>query len=133
MNLYLRKTALVLCLGMATLSIHAQTEPYKNPDLSPAARAEDLLGRLTLKEKISLMMNSSPAVDRLGIKPYGWWNEALHGVARNGLATVYPITMGMASAFDAALVEQVYTTVSDEARAKFHAARKHGRYGRQYE
>lgn len=133
MNLYLRKTALVLCLGMATLSIHAQTEPYKNPDLSPAARAEDLLGRLTLKEKISLMMNSSPAVDRLGIKPYGWWNEALHGVARNGLATVYPITMGMASAFDAALVEQVYTTVSDEARAKFHDARKHGRYGRQYE
>lgn len=79
------------------------------------------------------MMNSSPAVDRLDIKPYGWWNEALHGVARNGLATVYPITMGMASAFDAALVEQVYTTVSDEARAKFHDARKHGRYGRQYE
>ena len=62
MNQYLRKTAFVLCLGMAALSVHAQTEPYKNPDLSPAARAEDLLGRLTLKEKISLMMNSSPAV-----------------------------------------------------------------------
>jgi len=66
----------------------------------------------------------------LGIKPYNWWSEALHGVARNGLATVYPITMGMASVFDDKLIEDIYVTVSDEGRAKFHDARRHGRYGR---
>lgn len=58
------------------------------------------------------MINSSPAVERLGIKPYNWWSEALHGVARSGIATVYPITMGMASVFDDEAVEAVYTTVA---------------------
>ena len=68
------------------------------------------------------MQNQSPGVERLGIKPYNWWSEALHGVARNGLATVYPITMGMASVFDDKLIEDIYVTVSDEGRAKFHDA-----------
>lgn len=108
----------------------SQDEPFRNPQLSPAERAEDLLGRLTLEEKISLMQNQSPGIDRLGIKPYNWWSEALHGVARNGLATVFPITMGMASAFDDAILEDVYAIVSDEGRAKYHDAHLHGRYGR---
>lgn len=133
MNLNLRKTALALCLGLTSLGATAQTLPYQDPSLSATERANDLLGRLTLEEKIQLMMNASPAVERLGVKPYGWWNEALHGVARNGLATVFPITMGLASTFDAPFVERVYTTVSDEARAKFHEARRQGRFGRQYE
>ena len=127
----MRKFVFAFCVGvMAATSSPAQDEPYKNPDLSPQERADDLLKRLTLKEKISLMQNQSPGVERLGIKPYNWWSEALHGVARNGLATVYPITMGMASVFDDKLIEDIYVTVSDEGRAKFHDARRHGRYGR---
>ena len=127
----MRKFVFAFCVGvMAAMSSPAQDEPYKNPDLSPQERADDLLKRLTLKEKISLMQNQSPGVERLGIKPYNWWSEALHGVARNGLATVYPITMGMASVFDDKLIEDIYVTVSDEGRAKFHDARRHGRYGR---
>ena len=131
----MKKTTIAIFLFGMTLATetYAQTEPYRNPNLSPQERAEDLLKRLTLKEKISLMENSSPAVERLDIKPYSWWNEALHGVARNGLATVYPITMGMASSFDTEAVEHIYSTVSDEARAKFHEARRQGHYGRGYE
>ncbi len=124
----------VLLLGLALAGVgHAQVEPYKNPDLSARERAEDLLKRLTLKEKISLMVNTSPAVERLGIKPYNWWSEALHGVGRNGLSTVYPITIGMASMFDDEAVEAVYATISDEARAKYHEAHKKGIYGKKYE
>ena len=79
------------------------------------------------------MVNSSPGVEHLGIKPYNWWSEALHGVARSGLATVYPITMGMASSFDEEAVKEVYATVSDEARAKYHEAHRHGRFGQMNE
>ena len=131
----MKKTTIAIFLFGMTLATetYAQTEPYRNPNLSPKERAADLLKRLTLKEKISLMENSSPAVERLDIKPYSWWNEALHGVARNGLATVYPITMGMASSFDVETVEHIYSTISDEARAKFHEARRQGHYGRGYE
>ena len=123
-----------ICLAASTLA-GAQTgnEPFRNPNLTPEERADDLLGRLTLKEKISLMRNASPAVKRLGVKPYNWWNEALHGVARNGLATVFPITMGMAATFDTVAVERAFTAVSDEARAKYHEAHRNGRYGRWYE
>lgn len=127
----MKKVALAFCLNVLVLSIGvAQNEPYKNPKLSPQERAQDLLGRLTLKEKVGLMQNSSSPVERLGIAPYNWWSEALHGVARNGLATVFPITVGMASTFDDRAVEEVYTAVSDEARAKYHDAHRHNRYGR---
>lgn len=96
----MKKVLLTLSLSIvASMGSFAQNEPYKNPKLTPEERAEDLLGRLTLKEKIGLMKNSSFAVERLGVAPYNWWSEALHGVARNGLATVFPITMGMASTF----------------------------------
>lgn len=91
---------------------------YKNRALSPQQRAEDLVARLTLEEKSLLMMDASKPVERLGIKPYNWWNEALHGVARAGLATVYPQSIGMAASFDTAAVFNVFTAVSDEARAK---------------
>ena len=126
----MKRVAFTLCFSaLALIGTVAQNEPYKNPQLSPDERAEDLLGRLTLKEKIGLMQNSSHAVERLDIAPYNWWSEALHGVARNGLATVFPITMGMASTFDDEAIERVYTAVSDEARAKFHEAHRHNRYG----
>lgn len=108
------------------MSVAAQTQPWQNPDLPFEQRADDLLKRLTLDEKIKLMMDSSPAIERLGIPQFQWWNEALHGLGRNGFATVYPITMGMAASWNDALLEQVFTAVSDEARAKNTQAKKSG-------
>lgn len=91
---------------------------YKTTSLSPDERAEILLKELTLEEKVSLMMDGSKSVGRLGIKPYNWWNEALHGVARAGLATVFPQPIGMAASFSLDAVYEVFNAVSDEARAK---------------
>ena len=101
----------------------AQDAPYLNKNLSPEQRAEDLVSRLTLTEKASLMDYNSAAIPRLGIPAYNWWNEALHGVARNGYATMYPMPIGMASSFDPQLIEEVFTSVSDEARVKYRLAR----------
>ena len=92
--------------------------PYQDTSLSAEERAEDLVKRLTLDEKISLMQNASPAIPRLGICEYEWWNEALHGVGRSGLATVFPQCIGMAASFNDSLLYEVYSAVSDEARAK---------------
>lgn len=78
----------------------AELLPYQNPALSAEERAEDLCKRLTLEEKALLMMNGSPAIERLGIPAFDWWSEALHGVGRNGLATVFPSCIGMAASFD---------------------------------
>jgi beta-glucosidase len=104
-------------LFLASASASAQA-PYLDPNLSPERRADDLLTRLTLKEKVSLMMDQSPAIPRLKIPEFHWWNEALHGIGRNGTATVFPVTIGMAASFDDALLQQIYTDASDEARAK---------------
>lgn len=118
------------CLGVAfNTAVRSQVLPYQNPKLEAKERAQDLLECLTLDEKVALMVHTSPAVERLGIRPYNWWSEALHGVARNGTATVFPITMGMASSFDIGEVERVYSAVSDEARAKYNEAHRNGRYG----
>ena len=104
----------------------AQPLPYQNASLSAGERADDLLGRLTLEEKVSLMMDTSPAIERLGIPQFQWWNEALHGIGRNGFATVFPITMGMAASWDDALLHRVFTAVSDEARVKARQAKRSG-------
>lgn len=103
-----------------------QQYPYQNPNLTAEARADDLLSRLTLEEKTKLMMDTSPAIARLGIPSFQWWNEALHGVGRNGYATVFPITMSMASSWDDQLLYRVFTAVSDEARAKAQVAKASG-------
>ena len=104
----MKKLIFTLCLGAIAITGVAQNAPYKNPDLSPEQRAEDLLGRLTLEEKVRLMQNESFPVERLGIAHYDWWNEALHGVARAGIATVFPITMGMASTFETGIFNGDY-------------------------
>ena len=96
----------------------AQPYPYQNPNLSPKERALDLCGRLTLNEKVGLMMNFSQPVERLDVPVFQWWSEALHGVGRNGKTTVFPITMAMAATFDTVLVEKIFTATSDEARVK---------------
>jgi beta-glucosidase len=100
--------------------------PYQDPSHTAEQRADDLLKRLTLEEKAKLMMDTSPAIPRLGIPQFQWWNEALHGVGRNGFATVFPITMGMAASWNDALVQQVFNAVSDEARAKHQQAKRTG-------
>lgn len=127
---HMKRVAFTLCFSVvAFIGSQAQNVPYKNPKLSPEERSEDLLGRLTLKEKIGLMKNTSFAVERLGVAQYNWWNEALHGIARNGLSTVFPITVGMASTFDEKAIERVYIAVSDEARAKYHDSHRRNRFG----
>ena len=92
--------------------------PFRDRSLSVEERAADLLSRLTLDQKAALSIYDSPAIPELGVIPYNWWNEALHGVGRNGSATVFPMPVAMASSFDEELLEQVFTTVSDEARIK---------------
>lgn len=123
-----------ICLGLwalaSTLAVYGQNEPYKDASLSPKERAADLVERLTLEEKVALMQNASPAVPRLGIKPYEWWNEALHGVGRAGLATVFPQAIGMGASFDDVLLYEVFNAVSDEARAKTRLARERNSYKR---
>ena len=100
------------------LLIGCSQPTYRTTSLAPEKRAELLLKELTLEEKVALMMDSSQPVERLGIKPYNWWNEALHGVARAGLATVFPQPIGMAASFSPEAVYEVFDAVSDEARAK---------------
>jgi beta-glucosidase len=121
-----KRLTTMLCVVLTVMSLSAQTLPYQNPNLSAAQRADDLLTRLTLEEKVSLMMDTSPAIERLGIPQFQWWNEALHGVGRNGFATVFPITMGMAASWDDALLHKVFTAVSDEARVKAQQAKRTG-------
>ena len=121
----MKKLLTMFVLGLCASTTYAQL-PYQNAALSAAERAEDLLGRLTLEEKVSLMMDTSPAIERLGIPQFQWWNEALHGIGRNGFATVFPITMGMAASWDDALLHKVFTAVSDEARVKAQQAKRSG-------
>ena len=92
--------------------------PYQDTNLTYQERVENLISLLTPKEKVGLMMNKSVSIDRLGIPSYNWWNEACHGVRQGGY-TVYPQPIGMAAAFDSKLVYDVFSTVSDEARANW--------------
>ncbi len=121
------------CLAVASFSLQAQKYPYQNPNLSPKERAQDLCGRLKLEEKVGLMMNFSKPVERLDVPVFQWWSEALHGVGRNGNATVFPITMGMAATFDTLLVEKIFTAVSDEARIKHNKAHRLGTQREMYQ
>ena len=124
----MKKIIIPILLFGTLMSACQQKLPYQNTSLPPEERAADLVQRLTLEEKVSLMQNNSSAVPRLGIKPYNWWNEALHGVARNGRATVFPQAIGMGAAFNDSLLHVVFTAVSDEARAKNHIARRDSSY-----
>jgi beta-glucosidase len=129
---------LVLCLiviaGPATTQ---ETKPdprapYLNHRLPLEQRVDDLVSRMTLDEKVSQMMNAAPAIPRLGIPQYDWWNEALHGVAFSGVATVFPQAIGLGATFDPPLVNRVATAISDEARAKYHEAQRRGNHDRFY-
>ncbi len=103
--------------------------PFLDPDLPLDRRIDDLIGRLSLEEKIGQMLHESPAVERLGVPAYNWWNEACHGVGRNGRATVFPQVIGLGATWDRDLVRRVAGTIADEARAKHNVAAAAGRRG----
>src|SRR5918911_2096672 len=106
--------------------------PYKDPSLPVERRVEDLVSRMTLEEKVSQMMNAAPAIPRLGIPEYDWWNEGLPGVAFSGVATVFPQSIGLGATFDQRLVGRVAEVISTEARAKYNEAQRRGNRARFY-
>lgn len=95
---------------------------FWDPNLPIDLRIDNLVGQLTLEEKVKQMMYNAPAIERLGIPEYNWWNECLHGVARNGRATVFPQAIGLAATFDDSLLYRISSAIADEARAKYNAA-----------
>ncbi len=106
-------------LAVVTVTAPAQQKyPWQNPQLPTAERVENLISMLTPEEKVGLMMNKSISIDRLGIPSYNWWSEACHGVRQGGY-TVFPQPIGMAAAFSEKLVYDVFSAVSDEARANW--------------
>lgn len=126
-NLFILLTGLLLNAG-----IRAQPFPYQNPALTVEERVTDLMSRLTLEEKASLMFDQSPAIPRLGINKFNWWSEALHGLANNDSVTVFPEPIGMAASFNDELVYRVFNATSDEVRAKYHEAIRNGNENRRF-
>ena len=104
--------------------------PWYDPAISFEERLSMLMDEMTTEEKIGQLVYDAPAIERLGIPEYNWWNEALHGVARNGRATVFPHTIGLAATFDEDLIYRVFSAISDEARAKFRMSQEIGNRGR---
>lgn len=122
--------SILLGLSLATL-MQAQL-PYQNPALSSEERAKDLLSRLTLQEKATLMCDQSDPVPRMGIKRFNWWSEALHGYANNDSVTVFPEPIGMAASFNDQLLYKIYSAVSDEGRAKYNQWIKRGHENKRF-
>src|SRR5580765_3076857 len=116
---------------LTTMQVNGQL-PYQNSTLSAEERAKDLISRLTLEEKASLMFDQSPAIPRLGIKKFNWWSEALHGLANNDNVTVFPEPVGMAASFDDSLLFKIFNATSDEVRAKYHDALRSGKENRRF-
>jgi beta-glucosidase len=110
-------------------AVMTETPKYLDPGFSLGERAQDLVARLTLEEKVTQMSYQSPAIPRLGIPAYNWWSEALHGVARAGVATMFPQAIALAATFDSELLFRVATVIATEARAKFHEFQRQGDHG----
>jgi beta-glucosidase len=111
--------AVLLLSGAFVPAASAQAPAYQNQRLSFAERVNDLVGRMTLEEKVSQMSDVAAPIPRLGVPEYNWWNEALHGVARSGLGTVFPQAIGFAATWNDSLVYRMASVISDEARAKY--------------
>jgi beta-glucosidase len=120
----------VACLLPISCVQEQTSPPYKDPSLPIDQRVNDLVSRMTLEEKVSQMMNEAAAIPRLGVPEYEWWNEALHGVARAGYATVFPQAIGLGATWDTDLMLQVADVISTEARAKHHEFDRKGDHGR---
>lgn len=108
----------------------ARVPKYKNPDIPFSERADDLISRMSLRQKVRQMLYRAPKIRKLGIPKYHWWNEALHGVARAGIATVFPQSIGLAASFNDDLMFDVAMAISDEGRAKHHEFARNGKRGR---
>jgi len=124
---------LILIFGVllysGTCALAQYEFPFQNPDLPMEKRVDDLVSRLTVQEKIDQLLYQAPAIDRLGIPKYNWWNECLHGVARAGYATVFPQSVSIAASWDKNLIYDVASVISDEARAKHHEFVRRGERG----
>jgi beta-glucosidase len=103
--------------------------PFRDPSLTLEERVNDLVSRMTLQEKADQLLYTAPAIPRLGVPVYNWWNEALHGVARSGYATVFPQSITIANTWDEGLMYNVASAISDEARAKYHEFQRRGKRG----
>ena len=114
----LRKVLSICALCVVVANAAAQQWPWQDTSLPLAGRVDWLVGRLSLGEKLSLMVHRNPAIPGVGLPAYSWWNEALHGVGRAGEATVYPMPIALAATFDTALVGRVFAQVAAEARRK---------------
>jgi beta-glucosidase len=128
----MKKELLVVLSLLFSINVFGQTMPFQNPKLNSEERAKDLISRLTLSEKASLMCDESDAIPRLGIKKFNWWSEALHGLANNGNVTVFPEPVGMAASFDDQLVYRIFNATSDETRAKYNEAKAKGLENRRF-
>ncbi len=128
----MRILVLIFLVSLFAMAVQAQDStqyPFRNPSLPIEKRVDDLVSRLTIEEEIHQMQYEAPAIPRLGIPEYNWWNECLHGVARNGIATVFPQAIGMAATFDPDLIRREADVISTEARAKHNDDVKKGNRG----
>lgn len=125
-----RVSAVIPCVLVSLTCLTAQPARYLDPAVPVEERVRDLVSKLTLDEKIDQLNFDAPAIARLGIPAYNWWNESLHGVARHGRATVFPQAIGLAATWDPDLIHRVASAISDEGRAKFNAAQRLGNTGR---
>ena len=108
---------IITTLSIIALLVARQTLPYQDPQLSAADRAKDLVSRMTSDEKIAQCMMEAPAIPRLGVPKYHYWSEALHGIANDGFATVFPQAISLASTWDPSLMHDISTVISIEASA----------------
>ena len=122
------KKLFISIIGLVFVFCATAQQDFRNPNLSIDERAQLLLNKLSLEEKLGMMEHHNPAVERLGIPAYSWWNEALHGVARDGFATVYPMPTALAATFDDRAVQEMFGMIADEARMKFNRNQEAGRY-----
>ena len=122
-------TLAIIVIAALCRTTAAQSFPWQDTTKSLDQRVEWLIDNLTLDEKLSLMVHQNPAIPHVGLPAYSWWNEALHGVGRAGLATVYPMPIAMAATFDPALIRNVFNNVAMEARIKHQQAKDTGYYG----
>jgi beta-glucosidase len=123
---------LLFLFSHLTLARAQESKPWLNPSLPLDQRVTDLVGRMTLAEEVSQMQNGAAAIPRLGIPAYDWWNEGLHGVARSGIATVFPQAIGMAATWNTPLIHSIADVISTEARAKYNQAQREHNYSIYY-
>ncbi len=131
MNKMIKYLILITAILSCNLGLSQMEQPaFQNPDLPIAQRVNDLISKMTLEEKVGQLMYGAPAIDRLDVPAYNWWNECLHGIARNGRATIFPQAIGMSATFDLDLIHRIGVAISDEARAKYNVSIQNNFRGR---